>query len=157
MQCLISCSAGSLLMPQPKRWWASRTTCTGPATSLVEGFGGTLLSYYFSFGEYDGVGIAEFPDNKAAAACSMAAAATGGFARFETTTLLTAKEAEAAMQHAHDAKNRIQAATRLRRQAAIQQSVGSPPIEFGRFRPQRECARHRLTAPLAVRSASHTT
>ncbi len=77
---------------------------TGAATSLVEGFGGTLLSYYFSFGEYDGVGIAEFPDNKAAAACSMAAAATGGFARFETTTLLTAKEAEAAMQHAHDAK-----------------------------------------------------
>ena len=30
---------------------------------------------------------------------------TGAFARFETTTLLTAKEAEAAMKHAHDTKS----------------------------------------------------
>jgi hypothetical protein len=34
----------------------------------------------------------------------MGAAATGAFARFETTTLLTAKEAEAAMKRAHDTK-----------------------------------------------------
>ena len=34
----------------------------------------------------------------------MAAAATGGFTRFETTALLTAKEAEAAMRRAHDTK-----------------------------------------------------
>lgn len=77
---------------------------TGAAKALIEGFDGKLHSYYFSFGEYDGVGIAEFPDAIAAAACSMAAAATGGFARFETTTLMTAKEAEAAMQRAHDTK-----------------------------------------------------
>jgi uncharacterized protein with GYD domain len=77
---------------------------TGAATALVEGFGGKLHSYYISFGEYDGVGICEFPDNTAAAACSMGAAATGAFARFETTTLLTAKEAEAAMKLAHDTK-----------------------------------------------------
>jgi hypothetical protein len=31
-------------------------------------------------------------------ACSMSATATGGFSRFETTTLLTAQEAEAAMR-----------------------------------------------------------
>ena len=53
---------------------------TGAATALVEGFGGKLHSYYISFGEYDGVGICEFPDNTAAAACSMGAAATGAFA-----------------------------------------------------------------------------
>ena len=57
-----------------------------------------------TFGEYDGVAIVEFPDNTAAAACAMAAAATGGFTRFETTALLTAKEAEAAMRRAHDTK-----------------------------------------------------
>ena len=77
---------------------------TGPATTLIESFGGKLKAYYFSFGEYDGVGICEFPDNTSAAACSMAAASTGGFSRFETTTLLTAKEAEAAMKKAHDTK-----------------------------------------------------
>jgi uncharacterized protein with GYD domain len=77
---------------------------TGAATALIEGFGGKLHSYYISFGEYDGVAICEFPDNTAAAACSMAGAATGAFTRFETTTLLTAKEAEAAMKHAHNTK-----------------------------------------------------
>lgn len=77
---------------------------TAPARSLVEGFGGKLNSYYFCFGEYDGVGIAEFPDNVSAAACSMTAASTGAFAKFETMPLLTAKEAEAAMNMAKNAK-----------------------------------------------------
>lgn len=77
---------------------------TGPATALIEGFGGKLLCYYFSFGEYDGVGIGEFPDAISVAACSMKATASGAFARFETTVLLTASEAEAAMKKAKDAK-----------------------------------------------------
>jgi hypothetical protein len=34
----------------------------------------------------------------------MSAASTGAFARFDTTTLLTAKEAEAAMNQAHNTK-----------------------------------------------------
>jgi hypothetical protein len=34
----------------------------------------------------------------------MAAAATGRYARFETVTLLTAKEAEQAMKRAHEGK-----------------------------------------------------
>ena len=77
---------------------------TGPATTLIEGFGGKLHSYFFAFGEYDGLAICEFPDNTAAAACSMTAASTGAFTRFETMSLLTAKEAQAAMQRAHDTK-----------------------------------------------------
>lgn len=77
---------------------------TGPAKALIEGFGGKLHHYYFAFGDYDGIGIVEFPDNTSAAACSMKAAATGAFSRFETRVLMTAKEAEAAMQKAHDTK-----------------------------------------------------
>ena len=76
---------------------------TAPATALVEGFGGKLLSYYFALGEYDGIGICEFPDAISVAACSMKAASTGAFARFETTTLLTAAEAETAMQRVKEA------------------------------------------------------
>jgi hypothetical protein len=34
----------------------------------------------------------------------MQASSTGAFSRFETTALLTAKEAEAAMKQAHDTK-----------------------------------------------------
>jgi uncharacterized protein with GYD domain len=77
---------------------------TGAAKALIEGFRGKLHGYYLSMGEFDGVAICEFADNTTAVACSMAAGAGGGFARFETTPLLTAKEAEAAMKHAHDAK-----------------------------------------------------
>jgi uncharacterized protein with GYD domain len=77
---------------------------TGPARALIEGFGGKMLCYYFAFGEYDGIAICEFPDTISIAACSMRAAATGAFSRFETTALLTATEAEAAMKRAKDAK-----------------------------------------------------
>jgi len=79
---------------------------TGAATTLVEGFGGKLHSYFIAFGEYDGVAICEFPDNTAAGACSLSSAATGAFSRFETTTLLTAKEAEAAMKQANTTKTK---------------------------------------------------
>ena len=78
---------------------------TGPATTLIESFDGKLLCYYFSLGEYDGLGIVEFPDNVAATACSMKAASTGAFSRFETTALLTAQEAEAAMKKAKSNKS----------------------------------------------------
>lgn len=73
---------------------------TGPAKALIEAFGGRMHAYYFALGECDGIAICEFPDNGAALACSMRAASTGAFARFETTPLLTAQEAEAAMQRA---------------------------------------------------------
>lgn len=77
---------------------------TGPAKTLIQGFGGKLISYYFVLGDYDGIGNADFPDIVSAAACSMTAASTGSFARFETTALLTAKEAEAAMKNAMETK-----------------------------------------------------
>ena len=68
------------------------------ARQLVEGFGGKLHHYYFVLGEYDGLAIAEFPDNVSAAAMSMRAGSTGGFARFETHPLMTAEEARRAME-----------------------------------------------------------
>ena len=96
------------------RWQYSNTSAkalvgkphdrTGAAHALVEGFGGKLHAFYLAFGDYDGVAICEFPDNTSVAACSMAAAATGAYTRFETTGLLTAHEAEAAMKRAHDTK-----------------------------------------------------
>jgi len=77
---------------------------TEPARKLTEAFGGKLLCYYFSFGDYDGLGIAEFPDAGSCAAFSMKASSTGAFSRFETTVLLTAAEAEASMKKAKTTK-----------------------------------------------------
>ncbi len=68
------------------------------ARQLVEGFGGSMLCYYFMFGEYDGLTIVEFPDNASAAATSMRASASGAFLRFETHPLMSAAEAQEAMQ-----------------------------------------------------------
>jgi len=76
----------------------------GATQKLIEGFDGQLLCYYFALGEYDGLAICEFPDTVAVAACSMKAAATGAFARFETMALLTATEAKEAMKKAKKAK-----------------------------------------------------
>ena len=73
-----------------------------PARELIEGFGGRMHHYYFMLGEYDGLAIAEFPDSASAVACSMRASASGAFARFETHALVTAEEAQRAMQMVKD-------------------------------------------------------
>jgi len=63
----------------------------------IEQLGGKLISYYFSFGEYDSVVIAELPDNASAAAASIAAAAGGAIKAIKTTPLMTAEEGMEAM------------------------------------------------------------
>jgi uncharacterized protein with GYD domain len=78
---------------------------TGLAKILIGSFGGKMHDYYFAFGDYDGVAICEFPDSISVAARSMKATSAGAYTRFETTSLLTAKEAEAAMKKAHDTKS----------------------------------------------------
>jgi len=62
--------------------------------------GGKLHSFYFAFGEYDVVVIAEFPDNTAAAAFALAASAKGAVSKYNTTVLMTAAEGLAAMKAA---------------------------------------------------------
>ena len=74
---------------------------TTPAKELIESFGGKMHSYYFALGEYDGIAICEFPDTISVCAGSLLASSTGSFARFETTPLLTAQEAEVAMKKAN--------------------------------------------------------
>jgi uncharacterized protein with GYD domain len=71
---------------------------------LVEGFGGKLHSYFFALGDFDGLGLCEFPDHVAATAFSMSLAVTGGFSKIETTPLLTSAEAQAAMKRANETK-----------------------------------------------------
>ncbi len=54
---------------------------------LISSAGGTLEAYYFAFGDNDVYCIAEFPDEEAAAAVSLAVAA-GGALTVKTTVLL---------------------------------------------------------------------
>ncbi len=58
--------------------------------ALVESAGGSLESYYWMFGQYDGLAIVELPDSQTAAAVSLAATGSGAFTRFETHELIEA-------------------------------------------------------------------
>jgi len=68
--------------------------------NAVEKLGGKVLHTWFAFGDYDVVGIAEMPDNVAAAALAMAVAAGGACRSVKTTPLLSTAEALDAMKKA---------------------------------------------------------
>jgi uncharacterized protein with GYD domain len=76
------------------------------ASDAVESLGGKLLGFWFAFGEFDGVYIAEAPDNATAAAIAMAVAGTGTLSKHETTVLLGMDEAQEAMRKAASARYR---------------------------------------------------
>ena len=67
---------------------------------MVKNLKGRLVSYYNSFGDYDVVVIVELPDNEAAAAIAIAAAAGGALKAIKTTPLMTAQEGLNAMRKA---------------------------------------------------------
>jgi uncharacterized protein with GYD domain len=71
---------------------------------LFEDFGGKLHQFFLCFGEYDGILIAEFPDNTSATACLLTVAKAGGVENLKTTVLISPKEALKAMKQAKDAK-----------------------------------------------------
>ena len=73
---------------------------TEAVRTLLQGVGGTLISYYFAFGDYDVVVLAELPDNGAAAATAIAVAAGGAIRAVKTTPLLSAQEGVEAMRKA---------------------------------------------------------
>jgi uncharacterized protein with GYD domain len=68
--------------------------------SVIEGMGGRIESFYFAFGDYDAVVIAELPDNASAAAFAMAVGAGGAMRSYKTTVLIPTAEAVEAMRKA---------------------------------------------------------
>jgi uncharacterized protein with GYD domain len=68
--------------------------------ALVEKLGGRLLSFYYAFGEYDGVIITEMPDETTVAAAVLASVSAGHVKAVKTTVLLTTERALEAMRKA---------------------------------------------------------
>jgi uncharacterized protein with GYD domain len=66
----------------------------------LESLGGKLLGFWFCFGEFDGVFLADAPDNATIAALAMVVGGAGAIARFETTVLMGMDEAQEAMRKA---------------------------------------------------------
>ncbi|MFZ1212823.1 MAG: GYD domain-containing protein, partial [Pseudolabrys sp.] len=67
---------------------------------------------YLTFGHYDWLTIAEFPDDKAAASAILAAAAGGSLTDIETTPAMTAKDAHATFVSAAKAAKSFRSAGR---------------------------------------------
>src|SRR3954471_4019062 len=86
-------TAAKALIANPQtREDAIRKTCAS--------LGGKLISFFFSFGEYDVACIAELPDNTAAAAFAMGTASKGAVSKFHTTVLMSPAEGLEAMKKA---------------------------------------------------------
>jgi uncharacterized protein with GYD domain len=62
------------------------------ARAYAEQVGGSLLGFWYGFGEYDGYAIYEVPDNASMAGLAVAIAAGGALASVETTVLLSVEE-----------------------------------------------------------------
>jgi len=57
---------------------------------------------YFCFGEFDGVGLVDFPSNVDAVAALLAISSSGAFTKLQTTLLISMDESVAAMAMAHN-------------------------------------------------------
>ena len=71
------------------------TTRQETVAQVIEGMGGTLESFYYAFGDYDVVGVADMPDNVSSVAFSLMLNASGVISA-KTTVLLTPEEIDQA-------------------------------------------------------------
>lgn len=63
------------------------TDRSAAAGQLAEALGGSIESFHWMFGEYDGIAIANLPDSVSAAAVSVAVSSSGALAKGTTTQL----------------------------------------------------------------------
>jgi uncharacterized protein with GYD domain len=73
------------------------------AGAAAESLGGKLTGFWFAFGDYDGHGLAEMPDDKAAAAFAVTVGSTGALTKFVTVPLFEAEEGTAIFEAAQSA------------------------------------------------------
>jgi uncharacterized protein with GYD domain len=78
----------------------SPQNCIEAVRPAIEKLGGKVHGGWFSFGEYDVIIVASFPDNVSAAAASMIFSAEGAVKTVNTTPLISAEEAVEAMKKA---------------------------------------------------------
>ena len=75
---------------------------SGVIKDLVESVGGQIITFGYCFGDYDFVGVFEFPDNTTAASLVMTVANTGSITNAKITVLIPIADGFAAGQKAKD-------------------------------------------------------
>ena len=75
---------------------------SGVIKDLVESVGCQIITFGYCFGDYDFVGVFEFPDNTTAASLVMTVANTGSITNAKITVLIPIADGFAAAQKARD-------------------------------------------------------
>jgi uncharacterized protein with GYD domain len=83
-----------------KRFIAQPSDRAAVVKGLTDAVGGSMESYYWMFGQYDGLAIFDLPDSKTAAALSLAVTSSGSFTRFETHELVESGDLAAIAEQA---------------------------------------------------------
>lgn len=83
-----------------RRFVAKPSDRAAVVQELTESVGGSLESYYWMFGQYDGAGVFVLPDSHTMAAVSLAATSSGAFTRFETHELIDSSDLTAIAERA---------------------------------------------------------
>ena len=73
------------------------------AREVAAGLGGTIESFYWMFGDFDGFAVFDAPDSVSAAGLSVAVSSSGAFKRAVTTELFTADHQAALVERAKTA------------------------------------------------------
>ena len=83
---------------------------SGVIKDLVESVGGQIITFGYCFGDFDFVGVFEFPDNTTAASLVMTVANTGSITNAKITVLIPIADGFAAGQKARDMTYQAQGA-----------------------------------------------
>ena len=75
---------------------------SGVIKDLVESVGCQIITFGYCFGDYDFVGVFEFPDNTTAASLVMTVANTGSITNAKITVLIPIADGFAAAQKARE-------------------------------------------------------
>jgi uncharacterized protein with GYD domain len=83
-----------------KRFIAKPSDRATVVREVAESVGGSLESYYWMFGEYDGAAVFDVPDSRTMAAVSVAISSSGALSRFETHELIESSDLTAIAERA---------------------------------------------------------
>ncbi|PKB68953.1 MAG: hypothetical protein BZY77_07465 [SAR202 cluster bacterium Io17-Chloro-G5] len=87
---------------------SSPETRSGANKDLVESVGGQIITFDDCFGDYDFVGVFEFPDNTTAASLVMTVASIGSITKAKITVLIPIAGGFAANQKAREMTYHVQ-------------------------------------------------
>ena len=90
----------SLTSESAKRFIAKPSDRSAVVREVAESAGGSLESYYWMFGQYDGAAVFNLPDSHSMAAVSLAITSSGALSRFETQELIESSDLTAIAERA---------------------------------------------------------